>query len=319
MGSKRTEHVLRHPDAECAWLCSRERGRAREVLDGLSDEFPDAAKAEAVEDWTSAINRRDTDAVIITTPNSLHISQVRAAYKAEKHIMVEYPHAIRLDDGKEIVEMAEQGRTAFHVGITHLYSNKHRALRELCRGEEGFGSTAADLGRPKVFQEIVCSGNPISRWFDDDTLSGGMFSASLYHFLDEALDLFGGAAAIHASYHSSRKPDGKIIRDTALCHIDFSSGCTGQIAYARGFPQPGLGTRKSIIFENGYIVLKDGKYFLMSEDGEKPLATEENDAVYDDTAAFIGQIQGGSTDDGTARHAQETLETAHRAQNSAGI
>ncbi len=321
MGTQRAEHVLRHPEAECLWLCSRDRRRAQKVLDGLAADYPEAGEADAVEDWRAAVKRRDTDAVIITTPNSLHLRQVREAFEAGKHIMVEFPHAVSVDDGKEMLLMAEKGQCAFHVGLTHLYSNRHKALRDLCRAgrSEGPGTFSDDLGRPLVFHEIICSGNPISRWFDDDALSGGMFIASLYHFIDEALDLFGEAGAVHASYQSSRKPDGRIIQDTALCHIDFADGCTGQIGYARGFPKPGLGTQKRIIFEKGYVVLKDGSYVVLTEDGEKPLQAVDNDAAYDDTAAFIGQIQEGRNDDGTTLHAQNTLETAYRAQRRAGL
>ncbi|MGW4413022.1 Gfo/Idh/MocA family protein [Nonomuraea sp. NPDC004702] len=80
------------------------------------------------------INRDDfladesLDAVIIATPDSLHFEQARACLEAGKHVLVEKPLTLTLDQGHSLIQLAEENglqlgvgfHMRWHPGIAHV-------------------------------------------------------------------------------------------------------------------------------------------------------------------------------------------------------
>ena len=309
MAEARADAVSRISDVELAWICSRKRADAERFVarqkDGIIPKH-----TYGVEGFADALLDTDVAAVILTGPNSTHYENVRTAFEAGKHVFVEYPPATTAKQGASLIDLARSYEKSYHVGLTYLYGGKHRRVLELCSGTE-------DLGKPISYQHIFCSGNPISRWYDNDELSGGMFIASLYHYIDEALDYFGDYGSFHSSYYCERNEQGIIQSDSAGIQIRFLSGCTAQLTYARGMAKPGIGNRRTIIFENGYILETGDETTIIRPGGSEILSYIDRNAVLDDTEAFIQEIQDGKIHDGTAEHAQRALVLAEDAQNKA--
>ena len=309
MGKARAIALSKIPDVELGWICSRKTERAEEFIkqqDG--GVIPNGI--EVVDDYQTALQKPDVPAIIITGPNSAHHQAVLLAFKAGKHVFIEYPPAVTAKEASSLMDLARSCKRSYHVGLTHLFGGKHQRIAELCGGGH-------ELGNPVSYQLVFCSGNPISRWYDNDDLSGGMFVSSLYHYIDEAIDYFGDYASFHATYRCERGEDGIIRGDVGSIQIEFASKCTAQITYARGMAQPGIGGRSTIIFENGYITEIDGETKVLTSSGSESLSFTDRDAVLDDTAAFIEQIREENIYDGTAEHAQKALVLAEQAQKTA--
>jgi predicted dehydrogenase len=309
MGVHRTKHVLAEDGVELSWVCSRDAERAKAFIREMSGEVGvDGGTVRGISDWQAALD--EVDGVIFTTPNARHRDEATTAVAAGKHVFVEYPHATTTEDGRAVVQAAQRAGVGFHVGLTHHFSRRHRRLRALCRGED------ARLGKIRSYVVSMCSGNPISRWFDKDELSGGMFVASMYHHIDEAVDLIGEVRSLSAYYTSERDAAGVIRRDCADLTLGFATGAVAHVTYARGYPKPGLGTRRAMIFEGGYVDLVDDGILVRTPDGDRTLPIEGDDALLADTRAFFAAARA-SAPNATLAAAQRSLEVAARAQREA--
>lgn len=308
MGVHRTKHILTEEGVELTWVCSRDSERARTFIRETSGEVGvDGSTVRGISNWRDALD--DVDGVIFATPNAQHREEATAALAAGKHVFVEYPHATTIEDGRAVVDAATRAGLGFHVGLTHHFSARHRRLRSLCRGED------SRLGRIRSYVVSMCSGNPISRWFDKDELSGGMFVASMYHHIDEAVDLIGDVRSLSAYYTSERDAAGVIRRDCADLTMGFATGAVAHVTYARGYPKPGLGTRRAMIFEGGYVDLVDDGILLRTPAGDETLRVEGGDALLADTRAFLAAARE-SAPNATLAAAQRSLEVAARAQQA---
>lgn len=95
-------------------------------------------KTATTPSWQEAISDPRVHAVVIATPASTHYALAKACLEAGKHIFVEKPLAMRLQDADELVHLAaSRGRTLM-LGDTFLYNAAVRHLKRLVsRGELG--------------------------------------------------------------------------------------------------------------------------------------------------------------------------------------
>jgi phthalate 4,5-cis-dihydrodiol dehydrogenase len=78
----------------------------------------------------------DVDAVWISTPNRFHAPHTILACNAGKHVVVEKPMAISLDEGKAMVEAAEKNGVKLLAGHTQSFSTPIRAMRKVIQSGE---------------------------------------------------------------------------------------------------------------------------------------------------------------------------------------
>ena len=308
MAVARAGKIAEIEGAELAWVCSRQQSSAADLIGNL-DPAPRERPA-AYDDWHAALGDPDTDGIIITTPNTVHRHTSRAALEAGKHVLVEYPDTTVVEHSRELLALANDRRLVYHVGLTGRFGGLPGVLKDIIHSGE--------LGTPHACSVVVCSGNPISRWYDRDDLSGGMFIASCFHYVDDAIDLFGPVADVSAHYSARRDAEGVIDQDCGDLMLRFDSGCVAHVTFARGHPKPGLGTRRVIICERGYIEISAGVARKLTPDGEEQIDVPPVDGVLADTCDFVERVQAGQYDDPTGPAALETLGVVCRAAAAAG-
>jgi predicted dehydrogenase len=118
------------------------------------------------------------DAVVICTPNALHVPQAQAALRAEKHVLVQKPLALSQRDAEKTIAVASECQRLLFVDYTYRFLDTVQALRE-------------QVGRPTritaSFHNIYGPGSE-KAWFFDSKLSGGGALIDLgVHLLDLAL------------------------------------------------------------------------------------------------------------------------------------
>jgi predicted dehydrogenase len=103
--------------------------------------------ARRYEDWRGLVEDERVDAVAVCVPPALHASVALAAIDAGKHVFIEKPLALTLDDGDSLVAAA--ARAAGLRAAVGFNMRLHRLVREarasIARGE---------LGRVKLVRTI---------------------------------------------------------------------------------------------------------------------------------------------------------------------
>ncbi|GAB2537394.1 Gfo/Idh/MocA family protein [Gracilibacillus alcaliphilus] len=92
-------------------------GRDEEAVKEAQERFG----FEAYEtDWRKVIERDDIDVIDIVTPNHTHKEIALAAIKAGKHIIIEKPLALTVEDAKEMYQAAKAS------GVKHMICHNYR-------------------------------------------------------------------------------------------------------------------------------------------------------------------------------------------------
>lgn len=78
----------------------------------------------------SELLKEDIDAVYIASPVAFHYSQTKEAFAAGKHVLCEKPLALRVEEGEELLELAEKGNLKFGVAFMMRYNVYHQKIRE---------------------------------------------------------------------------------------------------------------------------------------------------------------------------------------------
>ena len=90
-------------DVELAAVCRL--GKAE--LDQVRTQF---GFAFASEDYHAMLTQCELDAVVVTSPHTLHYEHARAALEAGCHVMLEKPMCTRAEHARELVRLAREKR-----------------------------------------------------------------------------------------------------------------------------------------------------------------------------------------------------------------
>ena len=139
----------------------RELGR-KVTVGALVDNDPQHLSTKAAElavqktyvDYASALADPEIDAVSICTPHSLHCPQALQAAAAGKHILVEKPMAMSVDEATRMIEAANANGVTLFVAENVSYTSMSATLRDIVRtgryvGELTFASMTKGFRAPE--------------------------------------------------------------------------------------------------------------------------------------------------------------------------
>jgi predicted dehydrogenase len=111
---------LRNPRTAITWLCARDAGRARANLVKYGVELPAARITTSYDDVLAA---SDVDIICIATPNHLHAEQAVAAARAGKHLLLEKPTGLDVDELVRIRDAVRQAGVRTIVSFELRYNS----------------------------------------------------------------------------------------------------------------------------------------------------------------------------------------------------
>ncbi|MBK9034481.1 MAG: Gfo/Idh/MocA family oxidoreductase [Myxococcales bacterium] len=157
-GSSLVRAVAAAERAELTWVCDRSPA-ALARAHGMA---PGARLTERVDDVLAA---PDVDAVVVATPSSTHAALAQRALASGRHVLVEKPMALSVEDALAVERAAATAGTVLLVGHLMLYHPVVERLRELIDGGElgdlyYLSSTRVNLGRLRSDENALWSLGP---------------------------------------------------------------------------------------------------------------------------------------------------------------
>ncbi len=201
-------------------------------------------------DYEKLLSREDIDAVIITSENAKHVDQAISAAEHGKHMIVEKPIAVRLEDADRMVNVARKNGVKFQTAFVMRYHDATVTVKKFL--EEG------RIGEILVITTTNHGKYP-DLWFAEPELSGGgsmidhtVHTADLmrWYTKDEVDEVY---AVIGEKIRSELKAE-----DTGLISLKFRKGVIGSIdcSWSRHDTWPIWGdVWLGIIGTEGYIVV----------------------------------------------------------------
>ena len=228
--------IRTHPQGEVVALC-----------DASPQALANASNASGVtrtySDWQEVIARDDIDAVVIATPNNLHMPIAIAAAQTGKHVMSEKPLALNYEESEAMVAAVTAAGVVNMTAFTYRFVPAMRYMKHLV--DQGV------VGAPYHFRvnRLQDWGDRAVGWRQIKALAGsGELGDMLSHRIDYGHYLLGPIARVIAEMRQylaeRRAPDGSTqpsdVEDWVAMLGDFVNGTTGvfestKMASGRGF------------------------------------------------------------------------------------
>ncbi|MEM3560732.1 MAG: Gfo/Idh/MocA family oxidoreductase [Candidatus Aenigmatarchaeota archaeon] len=130
IGEVHTRAAFEIPNAKLVAIADINEERGKEVAKKYNTKW--------YKDYNDMLKKEDIDAVIIATPDDLHLDPAIAAAEAGKHMLIEKPLATNVKDAEEIIKYAKKNGVKLMVGHTLRFFPEYVAIKEMIeRGEIG--------------------------------------------------------------------------------------------------------------------------------------------------------------------------------------
>ncbi len=253
------DHV---PGAEVTAVWSRTRERA----EGFAHRFGVERATDVVEELIEAV-----DVVCVNSPNACHAAHAIAAAEAGRHVIVEKPLAVTLEQGRAMIEAAERAGVGLAYAEELAFVPKFRRARDLLAGGE--------LGDPVYVTQREAHAGPYSPWFfTREEAGGGVLMDMACHSVECVRWILGKpeVRAVTARLDRTRHRDRGPLEDHAVVQLEFEGGasatCEASWALLGGM-QSNLeiwgseGTlRVDLLQETGLRQFRDGAWTTPSTD-----------------------------------------------------
>jgi len=192
--------------------------------------FREIRDLKIYDDWNDLIADPEIDIVSIVTPPSLHSEMACAAMRAGKHVILEKPVAITEESAQRIIETQQE--TGMVITVDHMIRYNPIIQNLMAIGRSGaFGQLRHVVVNNYAQDEAL----PVSHWFWNEELSGGILVEHGVHFFD-IVNALGEQNYTEVCGNSHSRNESQRDRVAALVKYD-----KGLIAsYYHAFSGPGL-------------------------------------------------------------------------------
>lgn len=219
-----------------------------DVFPERANEFAARYRVPACYDIAELLARADVDVISVLTPSGLHPSHAIAAARAGKHVVVEKPMALRLQDADDMIRACDE------AGVKLFVVKQNRFNVPVVKARE-----ALEAGR---FGRLVL-GTVRVRWcrdqayYDQDAwrgtwaYDGGVLTNQASHHIDMLEWFFGDVMSVHARATTALV---KVeTEDTAVATLKFRNGALGIIEATTAVRPKDLEGSLSILGEKGTV------------------------------------------------------------------
>ena len=240
---------------------------------------------QAVSDVASLLEDACTDTLFIATGHDSHAKLVCRGLEAGKHVFVEKPLAMNIEELVEVVRAAElHPDRHLMVGFNRRFSPHTQRLKKLLLGR----------AEPLAMSMTVNGGMiPPEHWVHHPDRGGGRIIGEACHFIDLMAFLSGSAVRKVAAFEMGEGP--AVREDKMVLSMRFEDGSVGTINYfsngSKAYPKETLE-----VFSDGRVARLENFRRLQGYGfkGFRVLSTLKQDKGHEaEVAAFVDRIAAG--------------------------
>lgn len=217
-----------------------------------AERFAQAWGIKAFDSYDALLASDEIDAVSICTPSGLHTPQAIAAIKQGKHVLLEKPMSLTLEEADRLIDAAKYSQAKVGVISQYRFSpavlEAGRAIKAEALGRITSGSLQMKYYRSPAY---YASGAWRGTWALD---GGGALMNQGIHGVDIFRSLMGAPKTLtgfaRTQVHTIE------VEDSAVAILEFESGALGTIEGSTAC-YPGYPRRVEICGDKGSVVLEE--------------------------------------------------------------
>lgn len=223
-------------------VCARTGPKAKQAAERFGARY-------CTTDYNEILSDDKVDAVIVATRHNVHAEITLAALRAGKHVFVEKPLALTVEDAEAICALAAETGKLVSVGFNRRCSRYAEAARDALR-------TAA--GPASIHYRCNAGPLPVTHWTRDPLEGGGRILGEAVHFFDLCRWLSGGNPA-RISAEQLVLPGAEHSDDNLAVSLAMDNGALANVLYLTN-GHTGLGKERiEITSGGGALVIDDWK------------------------------------------------------------
>ena len=196
------------PDYELRAVVDIDLDRARDTADQFGAPHYSA-------DYGSVLSDPQVELVVICTPHFQHAEMALQAVNASKHVLVEKPMAMKVEELAPIVEAVRRQEVTFAVGFNRRYSSLSKKARQLLEGRE----------YPLLINYRMVDAIWRHPWALDPEVGGGRIISEAVHLFDFCAYMVGAEPVrIFAEGGALTHPEIPETQDNATMTLKFADG-----------------------------------------------------------------------------------------------
>lgn len=223
------------------------------------------------------------NAVFITTPHNLHAQMVVDSLAAGKHVFVEKPLALTLEELEHVQKTSEQhADQLLLIGFNRRFSPHILAMKDWLRGTPSNKAMIITVNAGAI---------PEKHWTQNKQVGGGRIVGEACHFIDLARFLAGSPITSSIAF-PLRGGDGRL-GDCSTLQLNFADGSTASIHYLanghKDFPK-----ERIEVFAGGKIYTCNNFRYSCEVGGRRRLKTSAQDKGHrNELHAFVSALRTG--------------------------
>lgn len=163
----------------------------------------DYPQIRIVKTFEEILENPDIHLVVVNTPNELHYSMTKAALQAGKHVVVEKPFTLNINEGNELIALANSQQKILSVFQNKRLESDHLDAQKIIE--------SGKLGRIVEVEwhyDRYRTNVTHKKWKEDNLPGSGTWFDLGIHMVDSMLCLFGKPNAVYADMRSLRRTEG---------------------------------------------------------------------------------------------------------------
>lgn len=255
------------------WHAKATQASEHGVLVGAYDVNPEKTKEfcekygiRPFESMEQLLASDEVDAVCLCTPSGYHIDGAIATIRAGKHILIEKPLALHVEDCERILQEAKAYGVTAGVVSQHRFTPAMETLRQLIESEKLGKIVSVELDM-KYYrdQTYYDSGDWRGTWALD---GGGALMNQGIHGIDTMLCLLGNVKSVYGMARTlARKIE---VEDTSVAVLEFENGALGTMQGTTSV-YPGYPRELTVSGTEGTVTIRDNKSFVRWDVKDVPL------------------------------------------------
>jgi predicted dehydrogenase len=187
------------------------------------------------------------DVVCVNSVNALHAEHAILAARAGKHVVVEKPLAVSIEQGRAIVEACRAARVGLAYAEELPFVPKFARAREI--------AASGDLGEVLHVFQRESHGGPYSPWFfERETAGGGVLMDMACHSVELVRFLLGKprVTEVQARIRCTGRVHATRLDDHSITHLSFENGVSA-CCEASWVLQGGMQSRLEVWGTKGHL------------------------------------------------------------------
>lgn len=213
---------------------------------------------EATTDTAALFSNTTVNTIVVATRHNSHADLVVQALQAGKHVFVEKPLALNMEELDSVKQAYDQSRDLKAPPLLMLGFNRRFAPQI-----QKIKALLSAVNEPKSFMMTMNAGAiPANHWTQDPAVGGGRIIGEACHYIDLMRYLAGSKIVSVQARCMGKTPSVEVVEDKAAIILGFEDGSFGTIHYlangANSYPKETIEvfTAGKVLRLNNFVKLK---------------------------------------------------------------